>query len=263
MSGAAIVAVTILLAILGPLLTPYPKHIGAFVDFAAAKQPPSFSHPFGTDLVGRDLLTRVVAAVRLALLLAFVVLGLALPPGVAMGLVAGYSRGAIGTALMRVTDVFLAVPPLVLALAIMGFLAPTLLNAMIAVAAMWWPWYTRMTFSLTRSLREEGYVKAAALLGSSWVYIIFREILPNCVPAIVAKATLDVGFVILVASSLSFLGLGVQAPTPDLGSMVAEGARYLPDLWWLPLFPGLTIMAIVLGFNLLGDGLHDAFGESA
>jgi peptide/nickel transport system permease protein len=255
--GAGLVALVVLLAAVGPLVTPYPQHVGAFVDFANASQPPSLAHPFGTDLVGRDLMTRVMAGIRLSLLLAIVVLGLALPPGMAIGLAAGYRRGLVAEALMRTTDVFLAVPPLVLALAIMGFLEPTLTNAMIAVAAMWWPWYARITYSLARSLSEEPFVKAAVVVGAPGWHILFREILPNCLPTILTKATLDIGFVILIASSLSFLGLGVQPPTPDLGSMVAEGARYLPDYWWFPLFPGLAIMVTVLGFNLLGDGMRD------
>jgi peptide/nickel transport system permease protein len=161
---------------------------------------------------------------------------------------------------MRLTDIFLAIPPLVLALSILGVMKPTLLNGMIAVTAMWWPWYTRLVYNITRGEKAEGYVLAAEVTGASRAHIMFREILPNCVPAIVTKMTLDAGFVILIASSLSFLGLGVQAPTPDLGSMVAEGARYLPDQWWLSVFPGLAILIAVFGFNLIGDGLRDILG---
>jgi len=131
------------------------------------------------------------------------------------------------------------------------------MNAMIAVSAMWWPWYTRLVYNMARSLRSEGYVVAAEVLGASYGHILFREILPNCIPSILTKITLDMGFVILIGASLSFLGLGVQPPTPDLGTMVADGAKYLPDLWWIPVFPGLAILVVVLGFNLLGDGLRD------
>ena len=257
LAGVAFVLLIVLAAFVGPVVSPYRQHVGAFVDFANASQPPSLAHPFGTDLVGRDLMVRVFAGMRLSLFLSIVVLALAIPPGVTIGLIAGYSRGPLAQVLMRMTDVFLAIPPLVLALAVMGFLPPTLTNAMIAVAAMWWPWYARITYSLARSLREEGFVKAAVVVGASRAHILFREILPNCLPTVLTKATLDIGFVILIASSLSFLGLGVQPPTPDLGSMVADGARYLPDYWWFPLFPGLAVMMTVLGFNLLGDGLRD------
>ena len=142
----------------------------------------------------------------------------------------------------------------------MGVLEPTLTNAMLAVTAMWWPWYARLVYSIARGEREEGYVLAAEVIGAGAGHIAFREILPNCLPAIITKMTLDMGFVIIIASSLSFLGLGVQPPTADLGSMVAEGARYLPDSWWLTVFPGLAILVAVFGFNLLGDGLRDVLG---
>ena len=160
---------------------------------------------------------------------------------------------------MRLTDIFLAIPPLVLAMAIMGFLPATLTNAMLAVTVMWWPWYTRLVYNVVRSEAREGYVLAAEVIGASSPHVMFREILPNCAPAVLTKLTLDIGFVVLMVSSLSFLGLGVQPPTPDLGSMVADGAKYMPDAWWLSIFPALAIMVLVLGFNLLGDGLREAF----
>ena len=184
----------------------------------------------------------------------------AVPVGVAIGLLAGYLGGWTEYLLMRLTDVFLSIPPLVLAMSMMGVREPTLTNGMIAVTAMWWPWYTRLVYNLTRSEKEEGYVLAAEIIGASRLHVMFREILPNCVPSIVTKMTLDLGFVILIASSLSFLGLGVQPPTPDLGSMVADGAKYLPDSWWLTVFPGLAILVAVFGFNLVGDALREVLG---
>ena len=141
----------------------------------------------------------------------------------------------------------------------MAFLKPTLTNAMIAVSMMWWPWYTRLVYNLTRSIKNEGFVISSRIVGASHFHIIFREILPNCLPSLLTKITLDLGFVILVGSSLSFLGLGAQAPTPDLGTMVAKGASVLPDTWWFSLFPGFAILIVVLGFNLVGDGLKDMF----
>jgi peptide/nickel transport system permease protein len=257
--GLAIVVGVTLLALLAPWVTPYPSHAGSFLDFANTNQPPSAAHWFGTDTIGRDVLTRVVYAYRISLALGIVVLGMAAPVGIVMGLMAGYYGGWVEAVLMRLTDVFISVPPLVLALAILGFLQPTLGNAMMAVSAMWWPWYARLTYNLARSVRVEGYVVAAEVVGASQSHILYREILPNCVPPLLTKLTLDMGFVILVGSSLSFLGLGVQPPTPDLGTMVADGAKFLPDLWWIAVFPGLAILVAVLGFNLLGDGLRDMF----
>lgn len=255
--GLILVGLIVSMAVLAPLVAPYPQHAGAFVDFVNASQPPSWVNPFGTDLVGRDVLSRIIFGYQISLMLGVVVLGIAVPIGVGLGLAAGYFGGVVDYVIMRVVDVFLSIPPLVLAMAIMGFLEPTLTNGMMAVAAMWWPWYARLAYNMARSEAREGYVLAAEVIGASTPHILIREILPNCLPAVFTKITLDLGFVILIASSLSFLGLGVQPPTPDLGSMVAEGARYLPDNWWMAVFPALAILVAVLGFNLLGDGLRD------
>ncbi|MEX0409351.1 ABC transporter permease [Aquibium sp. LZ166] len=258
--GLILVGTVVLSAIFADFIAPFPSHSGAVVDFANFNKAPEWPYIFGTDLVGRDLFSRILYAYRISLLLGVVVLAIAVPVGVTIGLVAGYIGGWTEYVLMRVTDVFLSIPPLVLALSMMGLLEPTLTNGMLAVTVMWWPWYTRLVYNLTRSEKEEGYVLAAEVIGASKAHVIFREILPNCVPSIVTKMTLDLGFVILIASSLSFLGLGVQPPTPDLGSMVADGAKYLPDSWWLTVFPGLAILVAVFGFNLLGDALRDVLG---
>ncbi|MEF2071989.1 ABC transporter permease [Consotaella aegiceratis] len=257
--GLVLMLVIVFASIFAEWVVPYPTHVGPIGDFAAMNQSPTGAHWLGTDTIGRDLLTRIVFGYRLALIMAIVVLAIATPVGVAVGLVAGYKGGWVDYVLMRLTDVFLAVPPLVLALAIMGFLEPTLMNGMLAITAMWWPWYARLIYNVTRSEAQEGYVMAAETVGASTFHILFREILPNCWPSILTKMMLDVGFVVLMASSLSFLGLGVQPPTPDLGSMVADGARYMPDSWWLSVWPGLAILLIVLAFNLVGDGLREAF----
>jgi peptide/nickel transport system permease protein len=258
--GVFLVTLVVVCAVFADFIAPFPDHRGAVVDFANINRAPEWPYVFGTDLVGRDILSRILYAFRISLMLGVVVLAIAVPIGVTVGLVAGYVGGWTEYVLMRVTDVFLSIPPLVLAMSIMGLLQPTLINGMLAVTAMWWPWYTRLVYNLTRAEREEGYVLAAEVIGASKPHIIFREILPNCIPSIITKMTLDMGFVILIASSLSFLGLGVQPPTPDLGSMVAEGAQYLPDSWWLSVFPALAILVAVFGFNLVGDALREILG---
>ena len=259
-AGVVLIAIVVLSAVFADFIAPFPDHRGTVVDFTNFNQPPDLQNLMGTDLVGRDLFSRILYAYRLSLILGAVVLALAVPVGVTVGLAAGYLGGWMRFVLMRTTDVFLSIPPLVLAMSIMGVLEPTLTNGMIAVTVMWWPWYSRLVYNLTLAEREEGYVLAAEIIGASRAHIMFREILPNCVPAVLTKMTLDLGFVILIASSLSFLGLGVQPPTPDLGSMVAEGAQYLPDSWWLTVFPGLAILIAVFGFNLLGDALREILG---
>ncbi|MGP1357552.1 ABC transporter permease [Roseicyclus sp.] len=260
LTGLVLVTLIVVSALLAPWIAPFPTHNGAVVDFAYANRGPTARNWLGTDLVGRDILSRILYAYQISLGLGVVVLAIAAPVGTVVGLLAGYLGGWAEAVLMRLVDVFLSIPPLVLAIAVMGVLEPTLTNAMLAVTVMWWPWYARLVYSIARSEREEGYVLAAEVIGASTAHIAFREILPNCLPAIITKMTLDMGFVIIIASSLSFLGLGVQPPTPDLGSMVAEGARYLPDSWWLTVFPGLAILLAVFGFNLLGDGLREVLG---
>jgi peptide/nickel transport system permease protein len=261
----SLIGLVLVLTILGaatfaPWIAPFPTHNSAVVDFLYANNAPDGRNWMGTDLVGRDIFSRILYAYRISLGLGVVVLAIATPVGTIVGLLAGYLGGWVEAVLMRLVDIFLSIPPLVLAIAVLGVLEPTLTNAMIAVTVMWWPWYARLVYSIARSEREEGYVLAAEVIGASTAHIALREILPNCLPAIITKMTLDMGFVIIIASSLSFLGLGVQPPTPDLGSMVAEGARYLPDSWWMTVFPGLAILLAVFGFNLLGDGLREVLG---
>jgi peptide/nickel transport system permease protein len=257
--GLALVVVCVLLALFAPWVTPYPADVGPIGDLTAINAPPSPAHWLGTDTIGRDLLTRIIFGYRLSLEMAVLVLAISMPVGVVLGLVAGYVGGWVEYVIMRLTDVFLAIPPLVLAMSIMGFLPPTLINAMLAVTVMWWPWYARLVYNVVRAESREGYVLAAEVVGASVPHILFMEILPNCVPPVLTKLTLDIGFVVLMVASLSFLGLGVQPPAPDLGSMVADGAKYMPDAWWLTIFPAISILVLVLGFNLLGDGLREAF----
>lgn len=258
--GLIILFSVILAAVFAPYITPYPEHAGAFTNFREGGLPPSLTYFFGTDPVGRDIFTRVIFGYRFSLLLVVVVLSLSIPPGVILGLIAGYYRGTrIEIAIMRITDIFLAVPPLVLALAITAMLSPKLINQMMALSVMWWPWYCRLVYSITASLRNEYFVREAELTGASKAHILLREILPNCMAPILTKMTLDAGFVITLGASLSFIGLGVQPPRPGLGTMVAVGARKLPAEWWTAVFPALAIVIVILAFNLVGDGLRDMF----
>jgi len=258
-AGLSIVVVLILAAVLAPVLAPYPRHAGVFVDFDRGLQPPSARNWLGTDDAGRDILSRIIFGARISLTLGVVVLAIAVGLGVPLGLIAGYWGGRVGDWIMRITDVFLAVPPIALALAVTAALRPTLTNAMIAIAFAWWPWYTRLVYGQVLSLKEQQFVEASRSLGASRWRIAFREILPNAWSPIIVKLTLDMGFVILTGSGLSFLGLGAQPPTPEWGTMIAEGRTYLPGVWWAATFPGLAIFVAVLGFNLLGDGLRDVF----
>jgi len=256
--GSITVLVVIFLAIFAPFVAPYPEHAGSFVNFSEASTPPSLRNPFGNDTIGRDILSRVFFGFRFSLMMGLVVLLLAVPPGVTLGLLAGYMQGTwMDKMIMRITDIFVSVPPLVLALAVCSVLTPSVFNAMMAVSLMWWPWYCRMVYGVASSLKNEFFVQSAEVTGAGRFYIIFREILPNCYGPIFTKISLDMGWVILIGSALSFVGLGAQPPIPDLGTMVADGAKYMPDQWWIAVFPAFAIMFVVLGFNLLGDGIRD------
>jgi peptide/nickel transport system permease protein len=257
--GLVMVVTIVFLAVFAPYVTPYPQHAGKFVDFKNKNQPPSWQHLMGTDTIGRDILSRIIFAFRNALLMAMVVLVISVPFGTLTGLTAGYYSGTwVETVIMRVTDVFISLPPIILALSIAAMLKPTLMNSMIAVTVSWWPWYTRMTYTLALSIRNEYYVQAAELTGASKIYILFLEILPNCSSSLFTKMALDVGWVTLVGAALSFVGLGEQPPKPALGTMIAEGVERMPGQWWIAMFPALAIMFVVLGFNLFGDGIRDA-----
>ena len=260
--GLSMVLIILLLAVAAPIVAPHPQSAGKFLNFAKASKAPSNDNWCGTDVFGRDILSRILFGFRFSLTMVVVVLSMVVPVGVLLGLVAGYYRGTwIDTVIMRITDIFVAIPPLVLALAICSVLTPGIFNAMMAVSLMWWPWYTRMVYGVASSLKGEFFVQAAELTGAGRWHILLREMLPNCLSPILTKMSLDAGWVILIGASLSFVGLGAQAPTPDLGSMVAEGSKYLPDQWWIAVFPAFGIMVVVLAFNLLGDGIRDMFGS--
>lgn len=259
--GLIIVLAFIVLAFIGKFVVPYPEHIGSFVDFANASLKPSSEHLFGTDVMGRDIFSRIIGSFRNTLLMGLIVLLISAPVGFIVGVVAGYNKGKlIDTVLMRITDIFLAIPPLVLALAIASILEPNLTNSMLAVTVMWWPWYARLSYGVASSLRTENFIIYSELTGARLPHIIFKEILPNCLSAVLTKMTLDMGYVIIMGATLSYAGLGEQAPAPALGSMISQGVKYMPDQWWFTIFPALTIIVIVLGFNLMGDGISNMLG---
>ena len=258
--GLFIVVSVTILAILAPWVSPFPEHASAFVDFANASKSPNSTYFLGTDTVGRDVLSRLLMCLRSTLLMGVMVLSIAVPVGFIIGVIAGYFKGRlIDSILMRITDIFLSVPPLVLALAIASVLEPNLKNSMVAITVMWWPWYARLSYGIASSMRTENYIIYAELTGANLGHIIFKEFLPNCISPILTKMTLDMGYVIIMGATLSFAGLGEQPPTPALGTMISEGVKYLPDLWWLTIFPSIIIIIIVLGFNLFGDGISSLF----
>ena len=262
--GLVVVLAIVFITIFANIIAPYPKHAEWFTDFPNAKLPPSLGHPFGTDTMGRDVLSRVMFGFRYSLMMAMIVLVLVVPTGTFLGLVAGYYNNTwLDTIIMRLTDIFVAIPSLVLAMMISSLLEPSLFNAMLAVTLLWWPWYTRLVYGITCSMRNEYFIQSAEMIGASPFHILIREILPNTLAPIFTKMTLDVAWVILIGASLSFIGLGAQPPTPDLGTMVSDGYRYMPELWWISIFPSLAIVFTILGFNLLGDGIRDMLAAEA
>ena len=261
--GALIVLSVLVMAAFAPLITPFPEHVGSVVDFRNRHAPPSSTNWMGTDKAGRDIFTRTIFGFRVSLMLVFGVLVISVPVGAVLGMCAGYFGGWAEKIITGFTNVMLAMPPLVMALAIGNVLEPTLVNAMFAITLLWWTWHARLVYRVTVSVAGEDFIEAARLAGAGPVHILFREILPNCIAVISVKTTLDAAFVILFGATLSFLGFGVKPPTPDLGSMVADGRQFLPEKWWEVLAPGFAVFYATLGFNLLGDGLRDMFDVEA
>jgi len=256
-ASAVIVGLIVIVAVFAPLLAPYPADAGSAVHPEIALQAPSLHHLFGTDQVGRDVFSRVLYGARVSPLVAFFVLLIACAAGVPLGVAAGYFGGATDEIIMRVTDVFLAFPPLLLALAFAAVLPPSLTSLTIAIVITWWPWYARLARGQAASVAGRPYVEACQVLGIPRWRILLRHVLPNSVTPLIVQVSLDVGGVILTSSALSFLGLGAQDPVPDWGLMVAEGQNYFGTQWWIGTFPGLAILITALAFTMLGDGLRD------
>ncbi len=246
-------------AIFAPLLTPYARQGMGDPDLTAKFKPPSIEHPFGTDGLGRDQVARLMFGARRSLSMGLLVVLIAIAIGAPLGMIAGYLGGWLDEAIMRVTDVFLAFPPLLLAIAIAAALGASYTNAVMAIAVTWWPWYARLARAQTLSVRERAYIEAAHSIGVRDRVIIGRHILPNIMTPIIVQGTLDVGAAILVAAGLSFIGLGTQAPFADWGVMISDGRLFfLSGRWWLSTFPGLAIFLTAMAFNFLGDSVRVA-----
>ncbi len=259
LTGLVIVIAFFAVGITAPYILPYPEDAwGEVYHLEKRFLPPSLEHPFGTDEMGRDVFSRVLLGARFSLIIAVGVVGLALLIGIPVGLIAGYLGGRIGTVLMRVTDMFLAFPPLLLAIALAATLGRGLTNTIIALAISWWPWYARLVYVQVNSIKSLPYVDAAKIVGLSPLAIMFKHILPNALTPVTVQAALDMGSAILEAAGLSFLGVGVKPPTPEWGLLVTEGWTSINVAWWISLFPGLAILVTVLGFNLLADALREA-----
>jgi peptide/nickel transport system permease protein len=255
--GLSLIVIVFVLAIAGRWIAPYPEQGAGVTNVDARNLPPSAINWFGTDELGRDMLSRVILGAEPAISVAFFVVVIAALIGVPLGAIAGYRGGWIDEVLMRVTEIFQSFPPLLLAMVTIALLGPGLLNAGIALALSWWPWYARLVRAEAQSLRDRSFVESARAIGVPTWRIISRHILRNCTTPVLVQATVDIGTVVLAAGSLAFIGLGAQPPSPDWGLMVAQGRGVVLSAWWISVFPGLAIFLTVLGFNLLGDALRD------
>ncbi len=249
----------ILCAAFAPLLTPYPEQGAGEPNITEKLKAPNRQHPLGTDNLGRDLWARILFGARTSLIIGFTVTVVGAFIGTILGATAGYFGGWIDEIIMRITDVFLAFPPLLLAIIMAAVLGPSITNTIIAITVVWWPWYTRIIRGQAISVRERNYIKAAIVIGVNDRTIIKRHLLPNIMTPVLVQATLDLGSAILVAASLSFIGLGTQPPAADWGVLVSDGRELLlSGRWWLSVYPGLAIFMTVTALNLMGDGVRDA-----
>ena len=253
--GVSIILLILVSALLAPVFS---THDPLELDTNRRLSPPSREHFFGTDSSGRDIFSRVIYGTRYSLLAACIVVGIAVAVGTIVGLVAGYPGGKRGEYLMRLTDIFLAFPTLVLAIAFEATFGPSFLNSLIAISLVYWPKYARLVYSHSLSIKETDYVKMAEILNESPRKIRIRHIFPNTVSTLLVQVTLDLGDAILYYAALSFLGLGAQPPDPDWGAMISTAQDFMMISWWMALYPGLAIFFCVIGFNLLGDSLRDA-----
>ncbi|MCC6306514.1 MAG: ABC transporter permease [Rhodobacteraceae bacterium] len=263
MLGAALVVAVLAIAIVGPWIAPFPGHVAGGVDTANRFLAPSLAHPFGTNELGQDVLSLVLAGTRISVLAGLGVVVLGTLFGTLVGAVAGFAGGWTDEVLMRLSDLKLTIPGLILAMAVAAALGAGLLNMVIAIALSWWPGYARLVRGEVLARKEEVYVAAARAIGASPARILFRHVLPNIVSPVVVKMSLDMGFAILTVASLGFIGIGVRPPTPEWGTLLSVSRSYMPDFWWTAVFPGLAMFVAIFGFNLLGDGLRDVLDPRA
>ncbi len=254
--GLSLLSLLALAALFAPLLAPFPNDVFDF-HIGNRLQPPSATALFGTDRMGSDIFSRMLFGARITLMLAGIAIGSALVIGVPIGLIAGYYQNWVSDALMRIAEIFLAVPQIVLAIAIAQTLGPSIENVILALSLTYWPFWARLVYAETRSMRNEVFVESAVALGASPWRVIVLHILPNIASPIIVRTSIGMGATILTAATLGFLGLGAPPPTPEWGRMIAESREFLPEAWWYALAPGIAIFLTVLGFNLFGDGLRD------
>lgn len=256
LSGLIVVLILVAVALAAPLLAD--PHAATAQTLAERLRPPSWTHPFGTDELGRDILARIIFGARITLTIVVLVAVVVTPIGLGIGLCAGYLGGVADAVLMRLTDIFLSFPRLILALALASALRPGLVSAILAIALTSWPPYARLARAEAMACRRSEFVLAAELQGASRLRILWSQILPLCVSSVIIRLTLDMAGIIITAAGLGFLGLGAQPPTPEWGTMLAGALEYYQRAWWVLTFPGLAILVTVLAFNLFGDGLRDA-----
>ncbi len=254
--GAAIILGLVLVAILAPWIAPYPEDVNTF-HLTERLQPPSADHVFGTDRMGSDVFSRILFGARITISIAVIAVGVSVAIGVPIGLLAGYYGGFPGGFLMRTSDIFLAVPQIVLAIAIAQTLGPSVENVILALSLTYWPFWARLVYAETNALKKQTFVEAAQALGASDFRVMVLHILPNTASAIIVRTSIGMGATILTAAALGFLGLGAPPPTPEWGRTISEAREFLPEAWWYAAAPGLAIFLVVMGFNLLGDGLRD------
>ncbi len=259
-AGLTIICLLVAVAVLAPVLAPHPPNAP---DLTQRLAPPGHAHWLGTDELGRDIFSRIIHGSRLTLYVVALVAIIAAPAGLLIGTVAGYAGGWLDTILMRITDIFLAFPKLILALAFVSALGPGIENAIIAIAVTAWPPYARIARAETITIRHSDFIRAARLQGAGPIRLVGSHIMPLCLPSLIVRVTLDMAGIILTAAGLGFLGLGAQPPLPEWGAMISSGRKFMLDQWWVAAMPGVAIFIVSLGFNLLGDGLRDVLDPKA
>jgi peptide/nickel transport system permease protein len=255
-TGFLIILSLVAAALLAGILAPYPEDTFR-IHPAERLSPPSAQHPLGTDSMGRDILSRLLFGARVTLVISIIAVGASLLVGAPLGLVAGYFETWASELIMRVADIFLSIPQVILAIFLAQSFRPSIRSVILALSITYWPWFTRIVYAETRSLKKTAFIESTEALGAGRVRTMLLHVLPNVSSSIIVRSSIGMGFTILTAATLGFLGVGAQPPTPEWGVTIAESRQYLPDAWWYATFPGLAIFIVVMGFNMLGDGLRD------